>query len=242
MITGKKVAIFDMDGTLINSVGVWNEVDRKLIQTAGNIDIHTQEAQEQRDRVLRKFNHVRNPYMEYCGHLKEKYEIPLTIEEIIALRYQIATDLLTHKVDYKKSAVKVLDLLKRKGLTLIIATTTGKSNMEIYRTKNQNIISKGHLDDFFTAFYTREDVTEIKPSPEIHFRILKDFAVAPEECIIFEDSLVGVEAAHKAGIESIVIHDEHSNHERDRINILSNYRFDNFDDMFKTFEIEFKSF
>lgn len=241
MIKGKKVAIFDMDGTLINSVGIWNEVDRKLIQTAGNIDIHTKEAQEQRDRVLRKFNHVRNPYMEYCGHLKEKYEIPLTIDEIIALRYQIATDLLTHKVDYKKNAVKVLKLLKRNGFTLIIATTTGKSNMEIYRTKNQNIISKGYLDDFFTAIYTREDVKEIKPSPEIHLRILKDFAASPEECIIFEDSLVGVEAARKAGIESIVIHDEHSDHERDQINNISDYQFNDFDEILMVLQTELES-
>lgn len=231
MIKGKKVAIFDMDGTLINSVGIWNEVDRQLIQTAGNINIHTQEAQEQRDRILRDFNHVKNPYIEYCSHLKEKYEIPLTIDEIISLRYQIATDLLTNKVDYKKNAPQVLDLLKKNGLALIVATTTGKSNMEIYRTKNQNIITKGNLDDFFSAIYTREDVKEIKPSPEIHLRILEDLGVSPKECIIFEDSLVGVEAAHKAGIESIVIHDEHSDHERDQINTLSNYQFKDFDDV-----------
>lgn len=239
MIKGKKVAIFDMDGTLINSVGIWNEVDRQLIHSAGNINVHTKEAQEQRDRVLRKFNHVRNPYMEYCSHLKEKYEIPLPIDEIITLRYQIATDLLTNKVEYKKNAPKVLDLLKRNGLTLIIATTTGKSNMEIYRTKNQNIITEGHLDNFFSAIYTREDVKEIKPSPEIHLRILEDLKVSPEECIIFEDSLVGVEAAHKAGIESIVIHDEHSDHERDEINALANYQFLNFDSLLSILESEF---
>lgn len=238
MIRGKKIVIFDMDGTLINSVGIWNEVDRKLIQSAGNMNIHAKEAQEQRDRVLRKFNHAKNPYVEYCSHLKEKYEILLPIDEILTLRYQIATDLLTNKVDYKKSATKVLHLLKRNGLILIIATTTGKSNMEIYRTKNQNIITKGPLDDFFSAIYTREDVKEIKPSPEIHFHILEDFKISPEECLIFEDSLVGVEAARKAGIESVVIHDKHSDHERDQINALSTYQFKDFDSILKILKSE----
>ena len=46
--------------------------------------------------------------------------------------------------------------------------------MNIYRTLNKNIIEKANLDEYFSFIYTREDVKEIKPNPEIYLRILKE--------------------------------------------------------------------
>ena len=91
MLKGKKVIIFDMDGTLIDSVGVWNDVDRALIQrirTDGGTD--TPDVQVQRDEALRQFSKSANPYVEYCGLLKNKYGSALSPEEIHTLRYDIA--------------------------------------------------------------------------------------------------------------------------------------------------------
>lgn len=70
MLQGKKVIIFDMDGTLIDSVGIWNAVDEKLIEqirTDGRTDLES--VQEQRDTVLRQFHAAENPYLAYCAYL-----------------------------------------------------------------------------------------------------------------------------------------------------------------------------
>lgn len=224
MLQGKNIAIFDVDGTLIDSVGVWNEVDKKLIKTIGNVDISADEAQKERDYMLRMFSKAENPYVEYCNYLKEKYHSLLRVQEIHSLRYAIAGDYLTNVIDYKESAEKVLQALKDKGFTLIIATTTKKSNMDIYRTKNKNIMAKARLDDYFSLIYTREDAKEIKPNPEIYLRVMAELKASADACIIFEDSLIGIEAAKKAGIESVAVYDKYSDHEREKINALADYK------------------
>ena len=63
MFENKKIVIFDMDGTLIDSVGMWNQVDQRLICALGGNALSTAELQEQRDRILRKFNKEVNPYL-----------------------------------------------------------------------------------------------------------------------------------------------------------------------------------
>ena len=70
MFRGKKVIIFDMDGTLIDSVGVWNKVDMELIKELGCLEeLNEIEIQQQRDNKLREFSKSENPYIEYCQFL-----------------------------------------------------------------------------------------------------------------------------------------------------------------------------
>lgn len=73
MLKDKKVIIFDMDGTLIDSVGIWNQVDEALIQRIredGKSEIKN--VQRKRDEVLRKNDQADNPYIEYCTYLKKR--------------------------------------------------------------------------------------------------------------------------------------------------------------------------
>lgn len=232
MFKNKKVIIFDMDGTLIDSVGMWNIVDVKLIQNIQRLDdvieMGEEEAQEDRDRVLRENSKSEQPYIIYCEYLKHKYKSELSAEEIHTLRYEIAQDYLVSFVDYKEGADQFIKKLKSEGYTLVIATTTKRTNMDIYRTKNVNLCEKAKLDEYFDCIYTREDVTEIKPNPEIYHRIMKELQVGPEQCLVFEDSLVGIEAARKVGIETVAIYDKYSDKEREEINFLSTYQVDKY--------------
>ena len=89
--------------------------------------------------------------------------------------------------------------------------------MEVYRTKNANIISKAPIDKVFSKVYTREDAKETKPSPEIYSRVLSELGAKAEECLVFEDSIVGVEASNNAGIDVIAIYDKYSENDKDKI-------------------------
>ena len=74
MFKGKKVIIFDMDGTLIDSVGVWNKVDMELIKELGGLDeLNELDIQQQRDKKLREYSKLENPYINYCHFLSLKY-------------------------------------------------------------------------------------------------------------------------------------------------------------------------
>ena len=221
LFDGKRVMIFDMDGTLIDSVGVWNAVDEELIQRIRTNGAEVGDVQRQRDEALRRLSREENPYMAYCAFLGERYGSPMRAEEIHTLRYAIARDCLQNRVDYKKDAETFIRRLKAAGYVLAIATATRKANLTIYRTQNKNIMSKAALDEYFTLIYAREDAREMKPSPEIYLRVMNELRARPEECLVFEDSLVGIEAARNAGMESVAVYDKYSDGERARIDALS---------------------
>ena len=228
MLKNKKVIIFDLDGTLIDSIGIWNDIDEKLIKTIGDGTIDNVDIGLQRDSKLKEFSKFDDAYLEYCGFLKEKYNSNLSKEEIKKLRYEIANSYLKEKIDYKPDAEKLLKYLKEKGFTLVIASTTNDHTIEIYKNSNQNIIQKASFEDIFTLIYSKGAVKELKPNPEIHNKVMKELNVKKEDCIIIEDSLIGVEAANNAGIETIVIYDKYSDGNREEINKLSQYKIKDF--------------
>lgn len=231
-LKNKKLVIFDMDGTLIDSMGVWNEADERVVAIIRRDGLNTKENMlEVRNEALRLFSTSPNPYEEYCSLLKERYKSDLSKEEIFAIRYKIASEYLETRIKFKPYADQLIKKLKEEGYLLAIASTTQSKNMAIYRFKNQNIISKARLDDYFDLILARDDCYEIKPHPEIFLKVLSTLGVKGEDAVIFEDSLVGVEAAKRAGVECCVIYDKFSDCDRDKINALADYKIDSFEEL-----------
>ena len=232
MLKNKKVIVFDLDGTLIDSIGIWNDIDIELIKEISDIEPEKEEnIAKQRDEKLKEYRDYSDTYLEYCGFLKEKYKSNMTKEKIKEIRYKIADKYLKEKIDYKPYAEKLLKYLKEKGYILCIASTTNDHTINIYKKYNKNIINKQPLEDIFTLIYSKGAVKNLKPDPEIHYKILQNLDVKKEECIIVEDSLIGVEAANNANIDVISIYDKYSDYNREEINKLSQYRFNDFKEM-----------
>jgi HAD superfamily hydrolase (TIGR01549 family) len=238
MLENKKVIIFDLDGTLIDSIGIWNEIDIKLIKEVGTVPIDDIDIGKQRDEKLAEYSKSDDIYLEYCGFLGEKYKSNLPKEEIKRIRYAIAAECLEKEIDYKPHVEDVLKYLKSKGFTLVIASTTNDFTIDVYKNKNQNIMNKAKLEDYFTLIYSKGAVKELKPNPEIHLKILKDLNVNAEECLIIEDSLIGVQAANNANIDVVVMYDKYSDGNREKINELAQYQFGDFEKLLNAIKSE----
>ena len=233
MLAGKRAVIFDMDGTLIDSIGVWNAVDVALIGELTGRPV-TENVQAQRDSALERFRGRENPYRDYCGLLRDKYAPGMTVEAVHDRRYAIAQDFLENAVDYKPGADELLRRLKKAGYILILATTTRRHSIEVYDTQNAGIRGKGGITPWFQWVYTSEDVEKTKPDPEVYHRIFADFGLTAEECIVFEDALVGLQAAKAAGVETVAVYDQYSDPDREAINALADWAIRDFAELMRT--------
>lgn len=234
----RNTIIFDMDGTLIDSIGIWNQVDQTLMAAMGGAAEEEMAVGRKRDAFLADHGNEDNPYLSYCLFLARHCGCSWSGEKVFQKRYEISRDFLIHQVDYKKGAPEVIQKLHGLGKTLVIATTTKRANMDIYRRLNENIRSKAPLDRYFTAIYTREDVSSIKPSPEVHEKLMADLEKTREDCFIFEDSLAGLMAARTAGIPAGVIYDRYSEKDRNRMVPLAEAWYDSWEDVLSEMETD----
>lgn len=234
----RNTIIFDMDGTLIDSIGIWNQVDQALMAAMGGAAEEEMAVGRRRDAFLADHGNEENPYLSYCLFLARHCGCSWSGEKVFQKRYEISRDFLIHQVDYKKGAPEVIQKLHGLGKTLVIATTTKRANMDIYRHLNENIRSKAPLDRYFTAIYTREDVSSIKPSPEVHEKLMADLKKTREDCFIFEDSLAGLMAAQAAGIPAGLIYDRYSEKDRNRMVPLAEAWYDSWEDVLSEMEAD----
>lgn len=124
-------------------------------------------------------------------------------------------------------------LLKRNNYILAIATTTTIKQLNIYRYLNEHMIKEAPIDKTFDLVLAQDDVTNMKPNPEVHFKIMDYFNCDREECLIFEDSLSGIQAGNNAGIDVVAMYDKFSDNDREAINNKSRYQFNDFTQVIK---------
>ncbi len=87
----------------------------------------------------------------------------------------------------------------------------------IFQRKSRHILEKIDLKDGFSAIVDGTDVSKAKPDPEVFLIAAEKLNVAPQNCVVFEDSVAGVQAANKGEMTSIGIGEEKTLHEADYI-------------------------
>ena len=228
-IKNKKYIIFDMDGTLIDSIGVWNYTDQRLILKYADKYVDEITIQSLRNSFLNN-NTNGDTYVEYCKFLTKFFDLNCDYVELNHERALTATKILASQLIYKDGAVELLYKLKELGFTLILATMTTKKQIDTYSYENPLMAKLINLYDVFDYITTIDDVKEKKPNPEIYLNILKHYNADKIECLIFEDSYTGVLAARKADIDVINVYDKYSDLERESIDLITDYKIDNFEE------------
>lgn len=224
----KKYIIFDMDGTLIDSVGVWNRTDQILIERFGGKTIDLDFIQNDREEFLRN-NQSSVIYLEYCKFLIEKYSLSITDPQaLLDIRNAVSKETLKSETDFKRDVVQLINILKAKGLTLVLATMTTWVQLDIYSKKNKKMLSQMNIRDIFDYITSSDDVKNKKPDPEIYLTIMNRYGVDASKCLVFEDSYTGVLASKNAGIEVVNVYDKYADGERDRIDEITDYKISNY--------------
>lgn len=234
-LKSKKIIIFDVDGTLIDSIGIWNKTDSEMIEKYGRIKVDEDIIQRDRDNFLSN-NNDKDIYIEYCNYLIEKYNMNITKDEFLKERYGSVQDYFVNKMDYKEYVDKVINKLYSLGYTLCIGTTTTKNQIDTYANKNIKMKEKVDLYKIFDYIVTKEDIKNKKPNPEVYLNILNHYEIDPKDCLVFEDSIAGIKASKSAGIEVVNIYDVYADNDREEIDKLTDYKIDSFKEILDLIE------
>ena len=190
-----KGAIFDMDGTVIDSLWVWDylweELGKKYLKKEGFRPL-VEDDRAVRTMILKDaMTLIADNYS-----LGEPLDVLDTTEKIIV-------DFYSEKVLPKKDCVEYLEMLKAKGIKMCVASATAKELLAI-------AIAKCDLGKYFEAVVSCADVGKSKDSPEVFFEALKVLGTSLEETAVFEDSAVAAETAKKAGFFVVGVYDQNN--------------------------------
>lgn len=214
----KKYIIFDLDGTLIDSIGVWNRTDQKLIEEFGKVSKNLDDIQSERDDFLHN-NQDSDIYLAYCEYLIKKYNFSIRdAQTLLKIRWDKSSEVLKNEMDFKSYVVELILMLKDLGFTLVLATMIIQVQLDIYSKKNKRMLEQMNIVEVFDLITRKEDVKNKKPNPEIYNKIMQYYNASPNECLIFEDSYTGVLAGKNAGIEVINIYDKYADLDRKKLN------------------------
>ena len=192
MLENIKAVIFDLDGTLVDSMWMWRDID---IEYLGRFGIPLPETL-QKDISGMSFS-------ETAVYFKETFDIPDSLEEIKKTWNDMAFYKYTHEVPPKPGVLEFLKRLKTLDIRTGIATSNSK---ELAKAVVESLNISGYMDEIHTSC----EVAKGKPAPDIYLLVAKCLGVKPEECLVFEDIPEGILAGKRAGMKVCAVEDEFS--------------------------------
>lgn len=204
-LEGIDAVIFDLDGSLVDSMWLWNAIDREYLASFG-----IEAPEDLQTRIGGR------SFGETAVYFKETFHIPDTLEKIKADWNRMAWDKYTHEVPLKEGVKEFIALCKRRHIRLGIATSNSRELVE-------NVIAVHNIGVHFDCIMTGCEVEKGKPAPDIYLAVAKKLAVSPGRCLVFEDIIPGIMAGQDAGMKVCAVYDEASVSQDEEKRALADY-------------------
>lgn len=206
MITG---AIFDFDGTLFDSMQIWQTIPADYLVSIGY------KPKEDINRVFQ------NLCLEDSAlYYQREYGVTLSTEEIINGITSMVAHYYKDIIQPKANIEGLLKLLENKGVKMCIATANDESLIKA-------ALMRCGIDGYFSKIITCSQVGEGKDKPSIFYEALKELETKKESTLVFEDALYALETAKNAGFTVVGVYDE-TEEEEERLKELSTFYFKDF--------------
>ena len=183
------MTFFDLDGTLIDSNGIWLEIDRAFLA-------------KRRLAYTRAYSDVvaRLPYREAATYTKACFDLPESVDEIVQSWSDMAYEAYCTTIPLKPFVLEYLTLLHRRQEPMGIVT----SCMDHLCSA---VLERTGIRPLFSSITTARETPDGKRSPDLFLLAAKKAGVEPRQCIVFEDSPSACESARNAGMQVIGVYD-----------------------------------
>lgn len=189
------VAIFDLDGTLIDSMWMWYRIDEEFLGQFGC------PVPEDLQKSIEGMS-----FTETAEYFKKRFTfLPYSVEQLKTIWNQMAYEKYAHEVTTKPGLMEYLKFLKEKGIKTGIATSNSR---ELAETALRSL----GIMPYFDSIRTSCEVEHGKPAPDIYLLVAKDLDAKPENCLVFEDVPAGLMAGNSAGMYTCAVADAFSAH------------------------------
>ncbi len=182
-------AIFDLDGTLLDSGHVWKDIDRLFLGKRGI-------------EVPPDYYQAVAPlgFGGAAEYTIKRFQLKETPAEILAEWQQMSEDAFAHDVKIKPYVKEYLASLAARGIPCAIATA---SHQSLYEPALKN----NGIDTYFSTYVTVNQVVRGKGFPDIYVAAAEKLGVLPTACAVFEDILPGITGAKAGGFYTVAVKD-----------------------------------
>lgn len=205
--------IFDLDGSLVDSMWIWKQIDIEYLAGFGLTP--PENLQSEIEGMS---------FTETACYFKEHFPILDSVEKIKSDWNRMAWDKYSHEVPLKKGVEPFLAYCLDRNIRLGIATSNSRELVE-------NIASVHGLDKYFSCIMTGCDVEKGKPAPDIYLEVARKLNVAPSHCLVFEDIIPGIQAGKAAGMKVCAVEDSYSAPQREDKKRLADYYIGDFTEL-----------
>lgn len=185
-----KCAIFDFDGTLFDSMYIWDMIGEVYLRSLG----------KEPKPSMREDIRALSLYQSSC-YFKKEYAIDLSVEEIMAGINKTVENFYLHEVQPKVGVVTFLNQMKQQGIATCIATASEYDQIEV-------ALQRCQMEPLFDAIFTCTEVGHGKDEPVIFRKAMEYFDAERNNTLIFEDALHAVKTAKKDGFKVAAVFDK----------------------------------
>lgn len=203
-----KGIIFDLDGTLINSMDVWYKVDREFLIENGVKNPPREFSEKLKQLTIDKSSEL---FISEFGLDLTKDYVIRRIEELVRIEYE-------ERIQLKPRVIDLLDFLDEKGIRYCVATAT-------YKSLATAVLRRYGIADRFAFILTDEEYPNGKKYPDIFLGACERFGSIPAETLVVEDAVHSIRTAKNAGFPVVAVYDKSAEPDCECIKSLADYYF-----------------
>lgn len=196
MLKSIKGAIFDMDGTLIDSLMLWDIVWDKFGEIYLKNERFRPDAED--DKAVRTMT-----LKDAMEHVHSVYGIGKSGEELLETANEIIINFYSNEVEVKKGAAEFLEYCYENGIKMCIASATDMRLIKI-------AVEHCRLEKYFPDILSCAEIGKGKDEPDIYLKAIACLGTGMEETCVFEDSHIAIKTANRIGVKTVGIYDKYN--------------------------------